>query len=475
MHRRRAPRRPGPADDAARTGRTPRTRPRRHRHRPRPRPCPRPLIAVLALLPLLLATACAGGGAGTARAGEGRVRITFWSALRGSQQVVDAYNRSQRRVHVDFEQVPSGQQGGYAKLSNAARAGNAPDVATIEYPQVPGFAIDGVARDLTPLLGERLRARLLPQALALTTFEGRTFSVPLDVEPMVFLYRRDLFAAHHIAVPRTWAQFERAAREVRRAAPGSRIATFPTDGGHHLAGLAWQAGARWFDTAGGTWSVSMTDRPTRKVAAYWQRLIDRGLVFLNPVDTQAGSAQIGRGEVFGKLTAAWDAGGMMAAQPGQHGKWGVAPLPQWDPHRPRLGVMGGSTFAVTKDSAHPRAAMDFIEWQVSSPDSLRARLSSGVSSQYPAVTDLVPVARKAMDTRYFAGQDIYALFRREAGLISRRWTWGPRMTATLRTVQDGLARAGDGDGTVWTALREGERATMPDLEALGLDARRVVR
>lgn len=269
---------------------------------------------------------------------------------------MDAYNKSQQRVHVDFEQVPSGQQGGYAKLSNAARAGNAPDVGTIEYPQVPGFAMDGVARDLTPLISDRLRGKLLPQALALTTFEGRVFSVPQDVEPMVFLYRRDLFAKHHIRVPRTWAEFERAARAVERAAPGSRIATFPTDGGHHLAGFAWQAGARWFDTKGGTWTVSMTDRPTRKVTVCWQRLIDKGLVFLNPVDTQAGSAQVGRGAVFGKLTGAWDAGGMMAAQPGQKGKWGVAPLPQWDLSRPRVGTHGGSTFAITKDSRRPEGS-----------------------------------------------------------------------------------------------------------------------
>ncbi|MEU5833677.1 extracellular solute-binding protein [Streptomyces diacarni] len=436
----------------------------------------RSLLTALAALPLLLTAACSGGGAGAVAERAGApVHLTFWSALRGSQEVVDAYNSSQNRVHVDFEQVPSGQQGGYAKLSNAARAGNAPDVATIEYPQVPGFAIDGVARDLTGLIDTRLREKLLPQALDLTTFEGRTFSVPLDVEPMVFLYRRDLFDKHGIEVPRTWDEFEEAAREVKRAAPGSRIATFPTDGGHHLAGLAWQAGGRWFDTRDATWTVSMTDGPTRHVAAYWQRLIDRDLVFLGPVDTQAGTAQVGRGEVFGKVTAAWDAGGMMSAQPGQKGKWGVAPLPQWDPRHPRLGVMGGSTFAVTKDSAHPKAAMDFIEWQVSSPDSLRARLSSGISTQYPAVGGLVPVAREAMDTSYFGGQDVYALFRREAAHISRRWTWGPRMTATLKTVQTGLARAGDGEGTVLAALEEGQRSTMPDLKSLGLDAREGAR
>src|SRR5688500_20289843 len=66
----------------------------------------------------------------------GPVEITFWSALRGSQQVVDAFNSTQNRIKVIFQQIPSGGQGGYAKLSNAARAGYAPDVSIIAYHQV---------------------------------------------------------------------------------------------------------------------------------------------------------------------------------------------------------------------------------------------------------------------------------------------------------------------------------------------------
>ncbi|MEU0748332.1 extracellular solute-binding protein, partial [Streptomyces albogriseolus] len=115
----------------------------------------RSVLAAMAAAPLAGALGACSGGADDAPSGSSTtgakkpVRITFWSALRGSQEVVDAFNRTHDRIQVDFQQIPSGGQGGYAKLSNAARAGNAPDVATIEYPQVPGFAIDGVARDIT--------------------------------------------------------------------------------------------------------------------------------------------------------------------------------------------------------------------------------------------------------------------------------------------------------------------------------------
>ncbi|WP_405812229.1 extracellular solute-binding protein [Streptomyces sp. NBC_01520] len=446
----------------------------------------RSVLATIAALPLTGALSACGGGDGAQRSGStsstgktvsnsgtGRkTHVTFWSALRGSQEVVDAFNRGHDTIQVDFQQVPSGGQGGYAKLSNAARAGNAPDIATIEYPQVPGFAIDGVCRDITDLVGDRLRAALLPQALGLTTFEKRVFSVPLDIEPMVMHYRTDLFERYGIAVPRTWDDFEEAAATVRRKGGGRRLVLFPTDGATQLAAYAWQAGAQWFDTAGGAWNVSLADAPTRRVTAYWQRLVDRDLVFMNAVESRQSDAQIGNGLVLTRLSGAWDAGAQMKARPGQKGRWALAPLPQWDASDPGVGTHGGSTFAITRDCRNPEAAMEFIEWQVTHPDALRARLSSGTSSQYPAAPGLVDVGREAFDRGYYDDQDIYTLFEQEARTIRDGWIWGPRMTATGKVMQDGFARASGGQGSIIEAVREAQRGTMPDLRALGLSTTR---
>ena len=430
----------------------------------------RSVLAAMAALPLTGAvSACSGKGATTVGSTSGTTHITFWSALRGSQQVVDEFNRTHDRIKVDFQQIPSGTQGGYAKLSNAARAGNAPDVATIEYPQIPGFAIDGVARDISGMISDTLKAKLLPQALGLTTFQGRTFSVPLDVEPMVMHYRADLFEHYGLQVPRTWNEFAELAHTVKRKAPQRRLALFPTDSlATPFAAYCWQAGAQWFDTSHGAWNVSLADAPTRRVAAYWQKLMDEEVVFVNSMDSRQYDAQVAGGLLLARLTGAWDAGAQMKKQPQQKGKWRIAPLPQWDENRPAVGTHGGSTFAVTKDSRHPEAAMEFIEWQVSHPNALRARLSSGASSQYPAVPGLVPVDRKAFDRSYYGGQDIYTLFDQEARKIRDGWVWGPRMTATGKVMQDGFARVGGGQGSLIDAVRAAQRGTMPDLKALGL-------
>ncbi|MGW3866761.1 extracellular solute-binding protein, partial [Streptomyces sp. NPDC005047] len=224
----------------------------------------------------------------------------------------------------------------------------------------------------------------------------------------------------------------------------------------------------WFDTSQGAWNVSLADAPSRRVADYWQRLIDRDHVFMNAVESRQSDAQIGNGLVLTRLSGAWDAGAQMNARPGQKGQWRIAPLPQWDTGSPSAGTHGGSTFAVTKDSRHPEAAMEFIEWQVSHPDALRARLSSGTSSQYPAAPDLVPVGRDAFDRSYYGGQDIYTLFEQEAEKIGEQWLWGPRMSATQKVMQDSFARVGGGQGSLVESLRTAQEGTMPDLKALGL-------
>lgn len=436
----------------------------------------RSVLATIAALPLTGALSACSGGGDTRSSSTSKIStsskhatpITFWSALRGSQEVVDAFNKTHDHIRVDFQQIPGGDSGGYAKLSNAARAGNAPDIATLEYPQVPGYAIDGVARDITGMVSAGLRAKLLPQALGLTTFEKRVFSVPLDIEPMVMHYRTDLFERYGLEVPRTWEEFEDVAKKVRRKAPERRIALFPTDGDTHFAAWSWQAGAQWFDTSDGVWNVSLADEPTRRVAAYWQRLVDQDLVFMNAVNSRQSDAQISNGLVVTRLSGAWDAGAQMNARPEQKGRWAIAPLPQWDVSRPFVGTHGGSTFAVTRDSRHPEAAMEFIEWQVSHPDALRARLSSGTSSQYPAAPGLVAVGREAFDRDYYGGQDIYSVFEEAAHTIRAGWVWGPRMTATGRVMRDGFARASGGQGSLIEAVRHAQEGTMPDLKALGL-------
>ncbi|MFH8217867.1 ABC transporter substrate-binding protein [Streptomyces sp. NPDC018057] len=422
-----------------------------------------------ATLSATLLAACGSGDDDGPAAGAGKpVDLTFWGWAKGTKQVVDAFNSSHKDVHVSYEEIPSGSAGGYAKLSNAVKAGNAPDVFNVEYPQLPDFVSQGAVQDISEYVDAGLKGKYLPQAVQLTTLGGATYALPLDAAPQVFYYRKDLFAKAGIKPPATWDEFRTAAEKLKQAEPDSRIATFFPDDPTTFEAMAWGAGAPWFGTSGDSWQVSVDGPGTQKVAAYWQKMIDDDLVRVEPSFSQQWTASLQKGQTAGYLGASWGGGVLKGTLPkDQSGKWAVAPLPSWN-GAPASGMLGGSTFAVSKDSKKAKAAVEFATWATTTAQGIQARISSGDSSAYPADPELVPVAAKAFATDFYGGQDIYALYKSGAQSIGQKWTWGPAMGVTNNSLKDSFGKLSNRSGTIAQALTTAQKDTLSEMKNRGL-------
>ncbi|MFB7574175.1 ABC transporter substrate-binding protein [Streptomyces sp. NPDC056165] len=421
-----------------------------------------------AALSATLLAAC-GSDDNSPSSGSGKpVDITFWGWAKGTQQVVDAFNASHKDVHVSYEEIPSGAAGGYAKLSNAVKAHNAPDVFNVEYPQLPDFVSQGAVQDIGKYVGADLKAKYLPQAVQLTTLGGATYALPLDAAPQAFYYRKDLFDKAGIKAPTTWDEFRTAAEKLKKAQPGSRIATFFPDDPTTFEAMAWQAGAQWFGTAGDTWQVSLEAPETKKVADYWQKMINDDLVRVEPSFSQQWTASLQKGQTAGYLGASWGGGVLKGTLPkDQAGKWAVAPLPSWN-GTPASGMLGGTTFAVSKDSKKAEAAVEFATWATTTTEGIQARISSGDSSAFPADPALVPVAAKAFKADFYGGQDIYGVYKSAAESIEQKWTWGPAMGVTNNSLKDSFGKLSSGSGTIAQALATAQKDTVAELKNRGL-------
>ncbi|MHA6763798.1 ABC transporter substrate-binding protein [Streptacidiphilus sp. PAMC 29251] len=421
-------------------------------------------------LALLSACGSSGGGSGSpakssSEAAGKPVNITFWGWTRGTQQVVDAFNASHKDVHVTFEQIPSGNAGGYAKISNAVKAGNEPDVFNVEYQMLPTFVSQGAVQDLTSQMTD-LKAKYSPQAVELTTLAGKNWAIPLDADAQVFFYRKDLFTKYKIAVPTTWDQFRTAAQQLKAADPATRIGPFFSDDPSTLEAMAWQAGGQWFGTSGDAWKVDFQDSATQKVSGYWQGLVKDDLVRVQTSFSQQWTASLQKGETAGYVGAAWSAGALKSALPDQSGKWAVAPIPSWD-GQPASGMLGGSTFVVGKDSKNLKADVEFSTWATSNAAGMQARISSGISSVFPADPELVPVAQKGFDTAFYGGQDIFQVFAAGAKSVKPGWSWGPSMGVTNTAMKDSFSKLTAGS-TIDQALQAGQAATLADLKTRGV-------
>ncbi|MFC9704356.1 ABC transporter substrate-binding protein [Streptomyces sp. NPDC056943] len=416
---------------------------------------------------LAVLTACGGGGDDTASKPNGPVTLTFWGWAKGSKDVVDAFNASHTDIQVKFEEIPSGTAGGYAKISNAVKAGNAPDLVSIEYSSLPEFVSSGALQDIGGEFTEADRAKLLPQTVELTTLGGKSWAVPFDAAPQAFFYRKDLFAKYKVQPPTTWDEFKKAAEQVKKADAKARIATFFPDDPTTFEAMAWQAGAQWFKAENDTWKIDTTDPATTKVAAYWQGLLDAGLVHKNASFSPEWTGSLKNGTTIGYLGASWGAGVLKGTLPEQSGKWAVAPMPSWD-GKPASGMLGGTSFAVTKDSKQKAAAVTFAEWMSTTEEGVKARIASGTSSAFPAAASLRPVAKKAFDASYYGGQDIYALFEASGASINPSWAWGPTTGTTNTTIKDHFGKIVQGGPTIAEAVKAGHDATVAELTKRGL-------
>ncbi|GAA1943946.1 ABC transporter substrate-binding protein [Kitasatospora viridis] len=413
----------------------------------------------------LLVAGCASSNDQQPAAGQKTGTVTFWSFVKGSDQVAAAFNRTHPDIKVNFETVPSGQEY-YSKLTNAVKAGTAPDVAVVEYPQLPEFATLGELQSLDDTLGPLVKSQFPQQTQQLVELGGHTWGVPRDAAPLLMYYRNDFFTAHRIAVPRTWDDYRTMTEQVKQADPNARGGVLFTDNPGLLTALAWQAGSHWFATQGDAWKVSLTDAPSQKVADYWGDLAHQDLVqSLSTLDPFWTSVQQNRTVAF--VCASWCAGSLQATVADQAGKWSVAPVPSWD-GKPASAMYGGSSFVIPKGAKNSAAAAEFIKWITTDPDGMKAWVSSGTSSMFPADPQLVPVAKAAYPTAYFGGQDVYALGSASYDAIPPGWMWGPDMGTTNTAIVDQLPKVADGGVRLSDVLNGAQQTTVKDIQHRGM-------
>lgn len=135
---------------------------------------------------------------------------------------------------------------------------------------------------------------------------------------------------------------------------------FPTNGRAFNQALFAQAGSVPFvyDSAKPTdISIDVNDDGSKKVLAYWEKLVTDGLVTTDDAFTADYNTSLVDGTYAVYLAAAWGPGYLQGLSDADStAEWRVAPLPQWDAAAPVQVNWGGSTFAVTSQAKNKEAA-----------------------------------------------------------------------------------------------------------------------
>ncbi|MFP7834497.1 ABC transporter substrate-binding protein [Marisediminicola sp. LYQ134] len=385
----------------------------------------------------LLLTGCASGGSddgGSAEqvsqddidaAMETETTLNFWTWVPDIEDEVAAFEEQYPAIDVQVENVGQGQDH-YVKVRAAIAAGQgAPDVIQLEYPYIPSFQLTEDLLDLRPYVGDALDDAFVPWVWNQVTSDEQILAIPQDTGPMGNLYRDDILSDAGLdGSSETWDDFATAAETVKDSTD-SYITNLPPNDAGVFIGKLWQAGVKPFQYDGGQEvGVDLDGEQAQEVAAYWQDLIERDLVSVDPNFTDQWYQGLSNGKYAGWITAAWGPVFLQGTAADTAGLWRAAPLPQWEEGASVSANLGGSSNAVLAGSENPIAAAKFAEFLNTDPDTI-AQFNTQ-QSLYPAANELLSSEDfLSVQADFYGGQEVNALFAEVSDTVDADFQWLP--------------------------------------------------
>ncbi|MGH3730815.1 MAG: ABC transporter substrate-binding protein [Micromonosporaceae bacterium] len=395
-----------------------------------------------------------------------KITLTFWSWVPGVDKAVALWNEKHPDVRVKLEKVTAGSDGAYPKMHAALKAGNPPDLGQIEYSRIPDFLLGQGLEDLTKHGVAKHKDKFVDWQWQQSVFGDGVYAIPQASGPMGLFYREDLFSKWDIEPPKTWDEYEAAAKKIRKADSKAYICTFPPANGGWFTGLAWQNGAKWFDVRGEEWVVNIDNPETRQVAEYWEGLI-RGKLVKTEMDIQSSwFADLQSGAIVSWVGAQWGDAILAGNAEPTSGKWRVAAMPMWDTAKPASANWGGSTTAVLKGSKYPKDALAFAVWLNTDPESIDLMIAGGYG--WPAAKDAFSGSALDKPSEFFGGQKYNEVFAESDRLVDKSWKWIPTLEATNRHIGDAFNAAISDKTPFVDAIAKIHKQTIADMKAKDL-------
>ncbi len=406
------------------------------------------LFMAAALIALL---AACGGGTGGTTTSSGPVTLTFWSWVPNLQQEVNLFEKSHPNIKVKLVNAGQGTPE-YTKLRTALKAGSgAPDVVQIEFQYLPTFELTGKLVDLSQYGANSIKDDYVPWTWAQVSQGSKVYAIPQDSGPMALLYREDIFSQYHLAVPQTWDQYAQEAVQLHKANPKIYMTDFSPNDGGWFNSLAWQAGSRPFKVNGTNVAINLDDHGAMKVAQYWDNLISTKAVATAPDFTNDWYAGLANGTYATWISAAWGPVFLSGVAAKSSGKWRAAPLPQWNAGDHISANWGGSTDAVTTQSAHPKEAAEFAMWL--NHDKTSAMMLAQKQFLFPTLKAVLADPAFNAPSDFYGGQKVNQVFIAASDQIDLTYQWSPFQDYVYTQMTDQLGSATSGKITLVQAMQ----------------------
>ena len=394
--------------------------------------------------------------------GSGKVTLTFWTWVPNMDKIVAIWNQAHPDIQVQV-QTQAGGDAELTKLLTAAKAGNPPDLAQVEYQVLPTLVSNNYLANVSQWDGNLQGDFPAGNWDQVTLGTSDLYGVPQDAAPMALFYRADLFKKYGLTVPTTWTQFATDAAKLHKEAPGVYLGTFSSADPGEFAGLTQQAGAQWWSASGSTWTVGINDAASQKVASYWQSLVTGGGVNNQPQWTAAWNKGMNNGTYIAWVSDIWAPSDFPSTAPSDTGKWVMTQLPQWSAGDHVVGNWGGSSTAVMAASKNQKDAAEFMAWLNTSPTATAALVSDG--GIYPA--DSAAEAAITSPPAYFNNEPDFWSLGKQYSSEAASVTWGPDVNVAYSEFTTVFGAAANAKGSFLSPLAAIQTAVLSDMKKTG--------
>ena len=343
-------------------------------------------------------------GVAAAKPGAKVLRITWFSA--GASNGIDYFGVNAkafaaRNPTYSISIEPAGAKYDDKVLTDVA-GGTPPDVFLQGGRDFGLFVSKGVLQDLSALIARDHydTSDFFAVCMQLTTWKGKVYGLPDDLNLLGLYYNKDLFDKAGVAYPPTtwgapnwtWQDFEETARKLTVASGGTTTQFGADFGGLDPTGIApviWSDGGDFLDK---NWTKSLIDQPQAETAiGYLQTLVVKDKVIPSPADLakQGSNPRLFAGAIGMRVAGAYFSN--PASQSIKSFSWDVAALPSGPAGAfSATGGSQGASWSIAAAGKQQDAAWQLTQW-MASPQSLTtltqhgwigARKSIGTSSVY---------------------------------------------------------------------------------------------
>lgn len=309
------------------------------------------------------ASAATVANAGKSSCSASATKLTFWAWVPGISRAVAAFNASHPSICVKLSDVGAGDPE-YVKLAQAAKAGTGePDVAEVEYDELPSFEITHSVINLAPYGANKVKNDFVPWVWQEVSSGSAVYAMPGDTGPMATYYNSKLFAKYGLKPPTTWAQFASEAATLHKDDPSAYMTNFSATDLQWVMALMDQYGAWPFKYTGGSnLTINWTGPKQMAFANYWQKLLAAHDVNATTDVSTTSFSDMDKGIDALWLSSAWGPSYFAPDAKLTVGDWRAAPLPQWSAGQDVAANWGGSSYPVFSQSKHPKQAAEFATW-----------------------------------------------------------------------------------------------------------------